>query len=385
MDNIVHMTTVHSRQDIRIRIKEAASLSRNGGLQVALYVQDHQGPEKDWDTGVQVVDTGPRLTRSARMTLGAWRMWKAVKMARPTVVHLHDPELIPVGILLKLSGIKVVYDAHEDLPAQILNKHYIPIITRKPVAGVLNTAEKIAGNCFDAIITATPRIAERFPADKTIVVQNFPLLKELIAPEAVSYSQRSPFFSYAGGITRARGAVEMVEAMNLVGGDDVRLCLAGVFFEQDLQEEIKSHPGWTKVKFFGWIDRKQVAFFLGNVRAGLVLFHPGPNHSNAQPNKMFEYMAAGLPVIASDFPLWREIIQEERCGLLVDPLDPAAIAEAMRWILANPVEAEAMGGRGRLAVEKKYNWEQESKKLISLYENLLNKKNLTGDRGHEKI
>jgi hypothetical protein len=339
---------------------------------VALFVQDGKGFEADESSGVQVVDTGSKpRSRVLRMTLGAWRMLRAVQKARPDVAHFHDPELIPVGLALKLSGIKVIYDVHEDVPRQILTKYYLPAVFRKPAAWFMEAVEWIAGRCFDAIVPATPKIAVRFPADKTVVVQNFPILEELVAPEPLPYEQRPPHFAYVGGITRARGAREMVEAIGRVSSGEARLRLAGAFSPKNLQSEIKALPGWDKVDFLGWADRRQVAGLLGNVRAGLVLFHPGPNHCSAQPNKMFEYMAAGLPVIASDFPLWRQIVDGAGCGLLVDPLDPVAIADAMQWILEHPAGAEAMGRRGRQAVEEKYNWEREAEKLIGLYERLM--------------
>jgi hypothetical protein len=371
---IIHFTTVHTRTDTRIRIKQTASLAGNLTASVALFIQDGKGFEADESSGMRVEDTGPKpRSRAFRMTLGAWRMLRAVQKARPDVGHFHDPELIPVGLALKLSGIKVVYDVHEDVPRQILTKYYLPAVFRKPAAWFMEAVEWIAGRCFDAIVPATPKIAMRFPAGKTVVVQNFPILKELIAPEPMSYEQRPPHFAYVGGITRARGAVEMVEAVGRVSSGKAGLRLAGAFSPKSLRPEIEALLGWKKIDFLGWADRKQVAKLLGNVRAGLVVLHPTERYPDAYPVKMFEYMAAGLPVITSDFPLWREIVDGAGCGLLVDPLDPEAIAKAMQWILEHPAESEAMGRRGRQAVEERYNWEQEAKKLIRLYQRLLNK------------
>jgi len=130
-------------------------------------------------------------------------------------------------------------------------------------------------------------------------------------------------------------------------------------------------PGWQRVNVLGFLDRAGVRDVLGRSMAGLVTFHPAPNHIDSQPNKMFEYMSAGIPVIASDFPLWREIIAGNDCGLLVDPLNPAAIAEAIDYLISHPEEAERMGRNGRRAVEEQYNWEHEATKLIQFYEQIL--------------
>ena len=104
--------------------------------------------------------------------------------------------------------------------------------------------------------------------------------------------------------------------------------------------------------------------------AGVVLYHPELNHINAQPNKMFEYMAAGIPVIASDFPLWKEILEGARCGVCVDPLDPDQIADAIRWIVDHPEQAEQMGKNGRKAIIERYNWKREEDTLLGLYRGL---------------
>jgi glycosyltransferase involved in cell wall biosynthesis len=122
----------------------------------------------------------------------------------------------------------------------------------------------------------------------------------------------------------------------------------------------------------GWLDRGGVSDILSHSMAGLVTFLPAPNHIQAQPNKLFEYMSAGIPVIASNFPMWREIIADNDCGLLVDPLNPADIANAIDYLVSNPEEAQRMGANGRRAVHKRYSWTSEEKKLFAFYERTLN-------------
>jgi glycosyltransferase involved in cell wall biosynthesis len=105
--------------------------------------------------------------------------------------------------------------------------------------------------------------------------------------------------------------------------------------------------------------------------AGLVTLHPNGNYLNAQPVKLFEYMAAGIPVIASDFPLWRRIVEDAECGLLVDPLDPRAIAAAVDWLVDNPEAAQRMGESGRKAILKRYSWDVEKRRLFQFYDAIL--------------
>lgn len=367
-----HITTVHSRTDVRIRFKEVASLASALDAPVILFVQDGLGDEIRNTPPIKVIDTGhPPLGRLARMTRGSWRMYCAVRQTKPRVVHFHDPELIFAAFALKLTGVNVIYDVHEDLPSQILQKQWLLVWLRRGVSRLMASVEWLAGGMFEGVVTATPTIARRFPDGKTVTVQNFPIKEELVAPESVSYSERLPHFAYVGGITAARGSFEMVTAIGRMPDGAVRLQLAGKFFDAAHDASTRALPGWSRVDFHGWADRATVAELLGRVRAGLVMLHPTANYPDAFPVKLFEYMAAGLPVIASDFPLWREIVDGAGCGLLVDPLDPEAIAEAMQWLLDHPDQAEAMGQRGRAAVESTYNWQPEAEKLLDLYRRIL--------------
>jgi glycosyltransferase involved in cell wall biosynthesis len=177
---------------------------------------------------------------------------------------------------------------------------------------------------------------------------------------------------YIGSITRSRGILELVEGMSLLPSDTpLRLKLAGTFSPAELQDDMHTLPGWERVDYLGFLRRGQVTDLLGRVRAGLLVLHPEETYLCSMPIKLFEYMAAEIPVIASDFPLWRQIIEEARCGLLVDPLNPVAIAAAIERLYNHPAEAEQMGKRGRAAVESRYTWAGEERRLKELYESLV--------------
>ena len=366
---IIHFTTVHPRHDLRIRYKQVSALQDTYPGDVALYVQDGLGHERD-PAGFDIVDTGPRPKgRLRRMTVGAWRMFRAVRKARPKVAHFHDPELMPWAIMLSFTGIKVVYDVHEDLPRQILHKGYFS----KPVARILSTVaetiERAATPFMSAIIVVVPAMLQRFPAKKTYLIANFPILDE--APSNVDHSNKEPRFVYAGGITEARGALKMLESINLMERAETKLALLGNFVPESLEDKLSKMPGWSRTDSFGWSDRQTVQKEYARASAGLVLLEPTPQYLISYPVKMFEYMAAGLPIIASDFPLWKEIVDDAGCGLTVDPKDPKAIADAMKYMLDNPAHALEMGKRGRQAAEEKYNWNAEKATLNELYTRLL--------------
>ena len=151
----------------------------------------------------------------------------------------------------------------------------------------------------------------------------------------------------------------------------VKLNLAGIFFEKDTEARVKDHKAWSKVNELGFLNREEVRAILAKSKVGLVTLHPIINYIDSLPVKMFEYMAAGIPKIASNFPLWQEIIEGNQCGICVDPLDPQAIGEAIQYLIDNPSIAKQMGRNGRKAAEDKYNWAIEEQKLLKLYEGLL--------------
>lgn len=368
---VAHLTTVHGRRDVRIFEKETRTLAA-AGFEVYLLVGDGRGDERV--DGVQVLDIGAappgRLRRMLRQPL---LMLRAARRLHADVYHFHDPELLWVGALLQLGGAHVVYDSHEDVPRDILSKDWIAPALRRTIAVAFERLENFVARRLSAVVAATPHIATRFAeiGARSIDINNYPADAELARatpPTPAGAAPGNRVLCYIGGIGRIRGVIEMVKAMERV---DAILVMAGAFEGPDTEAETRALPGWQRVDYRGTVGREEVRRLMAGASAGLLLFHPEPNHVDAQPNKMFEYMSAGLPVVASDFPLWRRVLVDEGAGVCVDPMDPAAIAAAIDRLLHDAEAARQMGERGRSAVQARYRWSTQAARLVGLYDDLL--------------
>ena len=363
----VHLTSAHPRDDIRIFHKQCISLVR-AGYSVALVVADGLG--SGVASGVEVHDVGSspgRVDRVFRICRLVFR--KAVELDAD-MYHLHDPELLWVGLMLRRRGKRVLFDSHEDVPLQVLGKSYLHPAVRGVVARLYRVVERFCCKRFSGVIAATPIIRTKFleVQPKTVDICNFPMLEEFMTD--VPWTDKKDEICYVGGLSRIRGLWEMVAVMNILPGA-TRLNLVGGFSNPQDREAIGREPGWTRVNETGILDRAGVAAVYLSSFAGLVTLKPLPNYVEALPIKMFEYMAAGIPVIASNFPLWESIVARHQCGLCVDPDDVNAIAGAIVRLTSAPNEAKAMGENGRLAALTIYNWRAEETKLIAFYAELL--------------
>lgn len=359
------LTTVHPPFDPRVFYKQARTLVQ-AGYDVTLIAQHDREEVVD---GVRIIPLPKPRNRFQRIFGLTWQAFRRAIRERADVYHFHDPELLPIGVLLKIfTRAKVIYDVHEDVPQQIITKYWIPAPLRRPLAIVFNVGEKLLARMLDAVVVATEGIAEKFQRLNPVVVHNYPNLGMLPTPSSVPCERKEKVLVYVGGISKIRGAFEMVRALEYLDRfDNLRLDLIGKFEPSELAQELQRLPGYQRVRFFGWLQPPEVYEHLKKVDIGLACLHPEPRFTIAWPVKLFEYMAAGLPVVASNFPLWREIVEGNRCGICVDPLDPKEIAQAIEYLLTHPEEARRMGENGRRAVLEKYNWEREAEKLLKLY------------------
>ena len=364
-NKVCHITSAHPDGDVRIFHKECVSLAKEG-YDVSLVIPN---TASRIENGVNIVSFIYKPTsRLSRFTKSVNLAYKKALELDADIYHLHDPELLRIAVKLKKKGKKVIYDAHEDLPRQILSKEYLKPIVRKLISSRIEKYENKVAKKLDVIVTATPYIRNRFLKvnPNSIDINNFPIIKELLFDFEYDHKKGNKI-CYVGGITTVRGINELLEALE---GSECSLLLAGDFLENGLRDSIINKNAWNKVEELGFLTREEVVNVYKKSKLGIVTLHPISNYYVSLPVKMFEYMAAGLPLIASNFPLWKDIILENNAGLCVDPMSPIEIGEAINYILNNPKEAKKMGENGRKMVIEKYNWDIEKKKLIGLYQEL---------------
>lgn len=360
---VAHLTSVHPAWDVRIAFRECATLAA-AGYNVVLVAAG--GTTQPLPEGVRLRSVPVSKNRAERMTRTVWHVFRAALDERADVYHFHDPELVGVGLALRALGRKVVFDVHEDIPKDIVDKPWIPSALRKPLASAAALVLRILEKRFSAIVTATPAIARRFDPKRTVVINNYPRLDELPIDVAVNGSPHAAL--YLGSISRLRCIYEMVRAMSQPGiAPQARLLLAGIFESEDVQRKAEELPGWERVDYLGHCSRARVKELLSQARVGLLLYRAAANHDECVPNKLFEYLGAGLPVIVADTMQCAKIVEEERCGLVVNPLDEQGVAAAITWMIEHPNLADEMGQRGRRLVVERYQWNSEANKLTSLY------------------
>lgn len=366
---VLIISSVHRWDDTRVFHREAKSLTKIYDVELHAPA-DFKFKEID---GVKVFGL-PRVRRILR-PLNWFRLFLRILKSKADIYHFQDPELIPLGVMTKLiKQKKVIYDVHEDVPKQILTKEWIPAYLRDIISKIFSFIERGCFSFFDAVIAAGEDIATHFPSSKKIVViRNFPLLEMVgkINTKKEKGEKEPIVLIYAGGLTRDRGIKEMVEAVRYIKGN-VRLVLVGSFNDTNLERKIKKKAD-ERVEFIGQVPYEWVFKYLEKADIGLICLYPTPNFINMwlRNNKIFEYMASGLPIVASNFPGWKKMIEEQGYGITVDPLNPRDIARGIQKLIDEPYRRERMGERGRRAVMEKYNWEKEAQRLFEVYEALL--------------
>jgi glycosyltransferase involved in cell wall biosynthesis len=369
--SITHISTVHPRDDIRIFQKQCRSLIECNGADVTLIVADGLGDASV--EGVSIIDVGgPWGNRFIRVVRGNIAVWGILRRSRPRISHFHDPELLFVAIALHLLGQVVVYDMHENLPKDVLAKAWVPRPLRSLMSMLSAIFQSIVLRWVPTVFAELSYQRDFASIKRWVVVQNFPIIGEM---NEITRARRPVFtVGYAGGVSVDRGAERTLHAVQQVRqeGFNIELLMVG-----PVRDNLTERPEWKAAVADGWlhstgmVSPQEAWALISTCHVGISLLDPLPNYIDSYPTKLFEYMVLGLPVIVSDFPLWREVVQSAECGRCSDPFDSKMLVEHIQWMLTHPHECGRMGERGRLAACKRYAWANEFAKLLNFYRSLL--------------
>lgn len=369
---VVHLTTAHLASDIRIFHKECVTLAAHGH-DVVLVAPRGSVPAPVSPPGLAVVEV-PRISgRLGRVLLTGARVVKAALSQDPDVCHVHDPELLLWAPRLRLAGCHVIYDMHECTVHSIGVKPWIPAWARPTVSMAFRLAERVLAHDL-TVIFAEDSYVEDYPwVRRSAVVLNMPLTDQLTiingppSPRAV--------MAYLGAVSEDRGAIVTVEALRILRerGVDAGWLLIGASDDVErrpIEALVRQYGLAGCVAIHGWIPPQQAWEMIAGSCCGLATLLPRQTYRDSYPTKMFEYMALGIPVVASDFPLYRRVVEGARCGLCVDPENPVAVADAVGWILQHPDESREMGQNGRRAVLERYSWATQGRILTDMYDRI---------------
>jgi glycosyltransferase involved in cell wall biosynthesis len=363
------ITTVHNPFDTRIFHKEIKSLAK-AGYAVTLIAQHNKNEVVD---GVKIIALPKPKNRISRIFLLSWKAYIIALKQNADIYHFHDPEFLPwANRLKKKIKAKVIYDVHEDYMTSIKQKKYIPFFFRWIFSIIFNYIEKYRSKEMLKIL-AEKYYQMRFPDGYTIL--NYPILSE-------KTEQRKEYklniveenaVIYTGNVSIDRGAFIFPELVKNI--KNINVYIVGKC-SPEISEQIfviaENARDRIHIDGDGFIPFEKILSYYKQRKwlAGLAIFPYSEHYYQKELTKFFEYMRYGIPIIASNFPVWKKLIEESECGICVNPSDYKEISQVFEYIINNPAKAKKMGENGKKLIREKYNWEEESKKLIKIYGDL---------------
>jgi glycosyltransferase involved in cell wall biosynthesis len=373
---VCHISTVHQVSDDRIFYKECVSLAKSG-FTVSFVVPHTRDEVRD---GVRILALPEFRGRASRVIKGSVLAFRKAWGTKSKVIHFHDPELIPVGLLFKLFGHKVIYDVHELVYHNMEQKEWGNPFIRFTAKSIYRFFEFLAVWFFNRIILVVDQgqfrdyfyTTYRSKIRKFLFIRNYSMIKFTDALPAAVIDKTQDIIIYVGMLSRNRGIREVIEATERMSPAPVFI-LFGSWSDDGYLEECKREPGWKNVQYMGYRRLEEVYPYIKVADLGIALLYPMKNHLTGLPVKSFEYMACSVPILMSDFPFWMK--QFENCAFFADPYNPGMIAEILQVILKDKAMLREKGFAGRLLVEQHYSWEAEEKVLVNCYDELFRSRN----------
>lgn len=368
MDNttkptVLLLSSIHGTSDPRIAYKIAPTLATH--YQVFCVLSNAHFP---------LTTVSNSTTKFYTVPFFAWIGWRILVnyplilwycfKVKPSIVHIFVAELIPIAFLLKLFKCEIIYEVQENLYKKLhlkkRNNHWL-------FRQCFFFFDQLARNHFHFIFTEDAYLQEyRTVRKSSIVIHNYSS-KANVSIKNV-HPSTPPRFLYIGVISLERGLYQILQAIYHLKekGEAVE-----VHFFGHLKADLRQLPIYESVKsqvcFYPYADYTTLLQDGRSYWAGLAVLLNVGDYYDSYPSKLFDYMQMGIPVITSDFPLYKKVVSSADCGILIEPTNTRALADAMLFILTNREHANKMGKNGQKAINHYYNWETEAERLVNFY------------------
>lgn len=354
---VLVLTVVHHPGDARIFAREIRALLEAGHEVVYAAPFSGYGLSVDGLTapggetfevpaGLRPIDLPRARGRNRLPALRAARNVVRRESAGADLLLIHDPELL--AALAGMHRPPTVWDVHEDTAAAVSLKPYLPEPVRPVIAKAFLGFERFIEQRVHLTL-AEAAYQERFARIHPFIPNTTPVPETVPPPDGRR-------LVYVGHNSRARGAFEIVAAARLLAADDVKVDVVGHADEAATAVLQQAHDEGV-ITWHGFVPNARALELTEGATAGLCLLHDEPNYRHSMITKIVEYMAHGVPIIATPLPLVRDAVERYEVGIVVPFNDAEAVAAAARTLLADDEQRHAMARRGHETAREKFSWE----------------------------
>ena len=365
----------HSADDDRIFFKEARSLVRAGAEVVILFPPDTKPPMNTEGVRFVTYDGGGGL-KGRLQTVG--QLADAIMDQRCDVVHCHEPDSLVASLRAKRrTGVKVIFDSHE-LWGGVAAVRFPRLLWPVAMAVYRGFERRWIAGCdaaFGASHAITDYLASVLGPERVATILNVPVV-EIFGECSDRVWGEETILCHDGSLTFIRGLKTMAEAVRLVSARHrVVFKIVGDVFGKEkewLDAFVAKYQLENVIVRTGWLPYAEVGRAIEPCHIGLICFLPSPNHWIAAPNKCFNYLLYGQPVLGPHYPQSHfAILAKEGCGVLADPLSPASYADALDRMISDRQATLRMSAIARELSQTRYRWQHMEPVLFDLYRRVL--------------